>query len=267
MKFKIIFISFNILIVFSFLMIFLLPVFMLGGDYALQFWQSSWWVAVIFMIILIFVNVLYFMNRKILGYLETENWTELKVLLEQKIFQQNSVRKMYIRMYISTCIASSAINDLMLLENKFRQEDPKAMEAWALALGLPYLLKNDPAQMKAYYGEFLELNTADAGWIKWNYCFSLLLQKETDEAIVILKLLATEKKDVLLQLSALYMLSPFTGDESVAQIIETGKTELKTGMTKALFAKELEKQKDNVQMLFLTKIFNEAADWLYEEQV
>ena len=32
------------------------------------------------------------------------------------------------------------------------------------------------------------------------------------------------------------------------------------------FIKELEKQKDNVQMLFLTKIFGEAVDWLYDER-
>ena len=72
LKFKIIFISFNILLVFSFLIIFLLPVFMLGSEYALQFLQSSWWVAVIFLVILVFINLIYFLNRRILTYLEDE---------------------------------------------------------------------------------------------------------------------------------------------------------------------------------------------------
>jgi len=247
-------------------MIFLLPAFMLGGDYALQFWQSSWWIALIFIVILAFINILYFFNRKILGYLETENWIDLKTLLEQKIFQQNSSRKMYIRMYISTCIATSSINDLILLENRFRKDNPKALNEWALQLGLPYLLKNDPAGMKKYFGGFLTINSADVGWIKWNYCFALLLQKETEEAVEILKGLPADKKDPLLSLSSLYMLSPFNGDEDVKAVLDSGRAGLKTGMTRALFDKELEKQKDNVQMLFLSKIFGEALDWLFDEQ-
>ena len=37
-------------------------------------------------------------------------------------------------------------------------------------------------------------------------------------------------------------------------------------MTRDLFARELDKQKDNVQTLFLSKILSEAVDWLYSEQ-
>ena len=266
MKFKIIFLSFNILIIFSFLLIFLLPVFMLGSEYTLQFLQSSWWIAVLFIAILVSINLVYFLNRKILAYLEDENWPELKILLEQKIFRENRFRKMYIRMYISTCIATSSLNDISRLESLLRKDKPKVLNEWALQLGLPHLLKNDPHKMKEYFGEFLELDSDDGKWIKWNYCFALLLLKEAEEAVTLLKTLAEDRKDPLLRLSSLYMLSPFTSDESVGPVIETGRSELSTGMTRALFAKELEKQKDNVQTLFLSKIIGEAMDWLYGEQ-
>ena len=266
LKFKIIFISFNILLVFSFLIIFLLPVFMLGSEYALQFLQSSWWVAVIFLVILVFINLIYFLNRRILTYLEDENWPELKILLEQKIFSENKTRKMFIRLYISTCIATSAVDDISLLEKRFRKDNPKALKDWALQLGLPHLLKNDARGMKDYFGEFISLETDDAKWIKWNYCFALLLLRETEEAVVILKSLAEEKKDSLLRLSSLYMLSPFSGEEDVKAILENGRSELSTSMTRDLFARELDKQKDNVQTLFLSKILSEAVDWLYSEQ-
>lgn len=246
-------------------MIFLLPVFMLGGDYAMQFWQSSWWIAPIFAAVLLVLNIIYFMNRKILDYLENENWIELKVLLEQKIFQQKKVRKMYIRMYISTCIATSAISDINLLENLLRQDYPQLLDRWALSLGLPYLLTNEPDRMKEYFGGFLTVNSDDAGWLKWNYCFALLLKKETDDALPILTELAGDKKDKLLRLSSLYMLSPFKADEKAAEVLDSGRAELRTGMTKALYMKELDRQKENVQMLFISKIFDEAVSWLFEE--
>ncbi len=263
MKFKVIFLSFNILIVFSFLMIFLLPVFMLGGDYAGLFWQESWYIALIFICIIVFINVLYFVNRKMLSCLERENWPELKLLLDERIFNKKRLRKMNIRMYISTCIATSSISEIERLETLLRAEKPEALDYWALQLGLPHLLGNDPVEMKEYFGEFVERNIRDIGWIKWNYCFSLLLLKENDAAVPMLKELASDDSDSILRLSALYMLSPFGGDGEAAAVLDCGRDELKVKMPEASLKGELDKRKDNVQMLFLTQIISKASDWLY----
>ena len=240
---------------------------MLGSEYALQFWNSSWYIAVIFVLILVFINVIYFLNRRILGFLETENWPELKKLLEDIIFIRKKYRKMYLRLYLSTCIATSTVNDIRRLEQELRGADPKLLKVWALQLGLPYLLDDNPSEMKKYFGEFLSVSAPDSIWIKWNYCFALLLLKEAGEAVEILKALSAEKKDVILRLSTIYMLSPFRNEESVKPIIDSGRTELKEKMTKESLKKELEKQKDNIQMLFLTRIFADAVDWLYDENI
>lgn len=238
---------------------------MLGSEYALQFWQDSWYIAVIFVLILIFINLMYFSNKLILGFLEAENWPELKNLLDDRIFNRKKYRKMYFRMYISTCIATATVDDIRKLEQELRQTNPKLLKEWALQLGLPYLLDNNPSEMKKYFGEFISTGTADSLWIKWNYCFALLLLKETGEAIEILRGLGAEKKDSLLRLSSIYMLSPFRNDEAVKPVLDAGRSELKEKMTKESFKKELGKQKDNVQMIFLTKIFGEAVNWLYDE--
>ena len=265
MKFKIIFAAFNILIVFSFLLVFLLPIFMLGSDYVSLFWKDSWYIAVVFIVILLSINILYFSNRRLLSFLENENWPELKNLLEEKIFASKKIRKMYIRMYISTSIAASEIDDIRRLEAELRETNPRALKEWALPLGLPYLLSGDPVKMKSFFGEFIDSETADSGWIKWNYCFALLLLEEKDEAVSILKDLSAEKKDPLLRLSSLYMLSPFRNDENAGQILEDGRAELKTGKTRQFFIDEMKERKDNVQMLFISKIIGEALDWLYSE--
>ncbi len=263
MKFKLIFLSFNILIVFSFLMIFLMPVFMLGNEYGLQFWLDSWYIAVIFIIVLIFINALYFMNRRILGYLETENWPELKKLLGNYLFEKKKLRKMYVRLYISTCIATSNINEIRKVDELLSGENPRMRREWALQLGLPVLLEGDPVKMKKYFGEFLSAGTPDEGWIRWNYCFAMLLLKETDEPVRILTELSRLKKDPILQLTSLYMLSPFGSEEQVNAVLEPGRNELKNKMSRESFMKWSEKQQDNVQMLFLSNIINDALDWLY----
>ena len=263
MKFKIIFLIFNILILFSFLMIFLLPVLMLGPEYAGQLWSDSWYVAVIFVLILIGINIIFFMNRKILNCLENENWNELKEILDDIIFNKQRLSKMYIRLYISTCVAASSLNEITKLEKLLREKSPAKLKKWALPLGLPYLLADKPAEMKEYFAEFLDSNAGDAGWIKWNYCFALLLLKESEEAVRILKETGADLKDPLLCLSSIYMLSPFSSDEEAGELIESSGSRLRQKMKRDDFKKELEKQRDNVQMMFLARIFEEAVDWLY----
>ena len=246
-------------------MIFLLPVFMLGGDYASLFWQESWYIAVIFFCIIVFINSLYFINRKMLAYLEGENWPELKLLLEDKLFNKKRLRKMNIRMYISTCIATSSISELERLEALLRANKPGAVDYWALQLGLPHLLGNDPAEMKQYFGSFIDRGVRDKGWIRWNYCFALLLLKENDEAVAILRELAADTTDSILRLSTLYMLSPFGGgDDDTGAVLTQGRAELRMKMPESALQGELDKRKDNVQMLFLTQIISKASQWLYE---
>ena len=109
--------------------------------------------------------------------------------------------------------------------DKFRKENPAALKTWALQIGLPHLLSNNAGRMKGYFGQFLDAGTKDTGWIKWNYCFALLLLRETEEAVGILKTLADENKDPLLRMSVLYMLSPFGSDEAVGTVLSKGRTE------------------------------------------
>ena len=246
-------------------MIFLLPVFMLGGEYAGLFWQESWYIAIIFICILVSINLLYFLNRRILSCLESENWPELKLLLEYKIFTKKRLRKMNIRMYINTCVATSSITDIKRLENLLRNEKPADLNYWALQLGLPHLLGNKPSGMKSYFGEFIDKNAREQGWIRWNYCFALLLLKENDEASLLLRELASDLSDPILGLSSLYMLSPFAGQDGIGDLIEKGRADLKLKMPEHALKGELDKRKDNVQMLFLSKIISEASEWLYKE--
>ncbi|MDC7126731.1 MAG: hypothetical protein PQJ46_14265 [Spirochaetales bacterium] len=263
MKFKLILLSFNILIVLSFLIVFLLPFFILGADYSADYWHNSWYLSIGFVLVIGLINSVYFINKKLLVCLENEDWQGLKNLLDNYIFEKNKYKGIYIKLYINASIATSSINDIKRLEARLRESAPSKVSAFALPLGMPYLLEGEPVAMKNFYGEFISVKTDYSGWIKWNYCFALLLLKETEEAVSILTGLVTPQKDKLLKLSSLYMLSPFSSDSEVGEIITNEKAALASSMTRTLFTKEVDKQRENVQMLFLSKILNEALDWLY----
>ena len=266
MKFKIIFISFNALIVFSFLLIFLLPAIMLGADYAPAFWKESWYIAVIFAVILAVINVVYVLNSRLLQALEQENWSELKKIIENRIFARKRYSRMNIRLYINCCIALSEVSELKKLEDGIRAEKPVALDEWALQLGLPAILSGDPEKIRDYFAEFISSELKDSGWIKWNYCFALLLMKEPAEALPILKQLAENGNDLLLSLAALYLYMPFAADTDSRAFVDGIRSSLTAILTEQRFSDEIEKSKDNVQLIFLSKTLREAMDWLHGER-
>ncbi|NLJ47390.1 MAG: hypothetical protein GX430_12650, partial [Treponema sp.] len=62
MKFKTIFILFNAVVAFSFLFIFLFPLFILGGEYAVGFWKTNWFLGILFLVILGILNWFFLSN-------------------------------------------------------------------------------------------------------------------------------------------------------------------------------------------------------------
>ena len=52
MKFRLLFIIFNFVILASFLLIFLMPAFVLGWEYTSVFWSTNWPVGLVFLVVL-----------------------------------------------------------------------------------------------------------------------------------------------------------------------------------------------------------------------
>ena len=78
MKFKTIFLLFNIIIVISFVFIFFMPVFMLGADYGITFWQKNWPLAIFFVLILAAFNGFFLSNWQVFSLIEAERWDSIR---------------------------------------------------------------------------------------------------------------------------------------------------------------------------------------------
>ena len=88
MKMKAIFILLNAVLAVAFLVIFLTPLFLLGGDWFGVFWTRNWPIAVVFVVALAAVDVYFFLNWKLFMDLEKENWAGVASFLEERIFHK-----------------------------------------------------------------------------------------------------------------------------------------------------------------------------------
>jgi hypothetical protein len=265
-KFKTIFIIFNIVLILSFSIIFLVPLIMLGGEYVSYFAAKSWIAAAFFLATLAAIN-LYFIRRwKLFGLLEQENWEELALFLEKRIYQKARIKNSEVKILINAYLIGSDLEKLARLEGHLGQRKPKLARKFALHFGIPYLLKNDPPAVEAYFKRFVGDDAVpERGWMRWNVAFSLLLQQRVAEARQELLVLLGEAGDPLLRLLTLYLLDSCTEeDETSVVAVQNGRRALtKRFSSLEIWNRKVVARTGNVEALILTQVVRDASTWLF----
>jgi hypothetical protein len=261
MKFKSIFFLFNIVVVFSFSLIFLLPMILLSGSYSSLFWLDNWYLAFIFFILIALLDSYFILNWKLFTYLENEDWNNLTQYLEEKIYIKAQFRKQYIRLMINTSLAVSNLDKIDRLAKEISDRKPALLPRYALLLGIPLFLRDDTGEALVHYGKFKDIKeTVDINWVKWVYAFSLIRENNKDMAVDILLEIIGNKIDDVLMLIALYSL------DSIAFSSDTFNRLLNEHLEKYREEKKwnnyLETQRTkNIFILLLTGILDEARKW------
>ena len=267
MKFKIIFILFNIVILVSFLVIYFMPLIMLGWDYTKVFWSRNWGLPVLFVAIIGLLNAYFVFNWKLFTLLEREDWPSLITYLERRIFEKKIIITQQVRILVNAYLVRSDLDAIAKLEEFIKEQKPNVLSRFALIFGLPYLLRNDSDEMAAYFAGFVGQKGKDGTWIRWNYAFALVLQGKKDEAEQMLGGVCAEQGEPVLSLLSAYLLESLQPEDgSRRRLVEDGRNRLKKRYTPTLWAREVEKSRNNVQVVILAKLVEEATDWLFGEE-
>ncbi len=267
MKFKLIFIIFNAAILVSFALIFFMPMILLGWEYSRTFWGANWYLPLLFVAIMGILNTYFIVNWKLFTLLEREDWNELVSYLEDRVTNRHRYSSLSIRLLAHGYVVRSDMEGVRRLGSDVKAGNPALFNRHALLFGIPYLLGNKPAEMEEYFREALDAGASDAGWLRWNRAFSLLLLKREDEAKPLLVgLVRSRERDAILILLAAYLLDTFSRrDEEAASEIARVRAALTRKFSKSAWEREIERAKSNLQVVILVKLVQEATDWLYSE--
>ena len=264
MKFKLIFLLFNILILLSFGIVIIMPVMILGTDYSINLWSNTWYLPALFILIIIAIDGYFFMNWQLFSLLESENWAELLGFLEEKVLQKECVRVSYVRTYIQTCLVTGQVRKIEALESLLRKKRPGLLRKFALELGMPKVLHKDHADMVSFYSEFTDQRVPRREWVRFLHAFGMLMQQEHSDGREKLLSLSKTVKEPLLKVLVLYTLEPFRAvDSEVLEQVDQQKSEMRNSRTKLQFEKDLSRRKDNVAMVVMTPLIKDAIAWLF----
>lgn len=265
MKFRVLFVLFNVIVVAACALIVLMPTVVMGWEYARLFWRSNWPVGIVFLAVLGGLNTYFALNWRLFTLLEREDWPALIEHLEDQIIARNRVREQQLRVLINAYVVAARPERVTQLEHRLREVQPKWVARLPLDFGIPYLLKNDAAEMERYFGEMKErARCPEPVWVRWNYAFALMLQQRHEEARTVLLAVADESKNPVQKLLTAYLLDTIsTHDETARAVVHRLRSELRSRFPGEKWERELERHRSSLQVLVLSKLISDASGWAF----
>ena len=271
MKFRTIFILFNVVILVSFLFVFLLPLFLLGPESSMTFWKGNWYLALLFLILIGGLNAFFLLNRKTFLLVEREDWGELSAHLVGLMFPKGRFSGARVRLLVNAYLLQSDIAGIERLESELAAKRPDILKKSALLFGVTRLLRNKPEEAATFLASYLEAKGVESkDWLRFDYGFSLVLQKKAAAALPYLEE-GCRSRDGVLCLLAAYLLGTVgaaaadeSGKAAAIAKAEAARAHLRKRFSVSKWSREVERAKSEVHIVILSKLIDDAGRWLYE---
>jgi hypothetical protein len=265
MKLKAIAILLNAVLLAAFIVIFLLPLLLIGVDYFSLFWGRNWPIAVVFFAALAGVNAYFLLNWRLFSALEKEDWPATAAILEGRIFRRGFATAGAVRMLLTTYLVGSHTESVLALEAYLLKRRPGLLGRFSLQFGIPHLLSQDHEEAQRFFSFLLaRQGLRDRDWVSWNRAFAFVQGKKDAEAKKDLLPLLNPGTDPVLRLLALYLLDVLARkDAEAAAKVREGREQMRARHTPEAFARILEKSGENIEVAVLSQMLGDASRWLF----
>jgi hypothetical protein len=271
MKFRTIYILFNVVVVASFLFVFFLPFFLLGGEYSLAFWKTNWYLALVFILIIGGLNAFFLANWKIFTCVEREDWATLSAYLVDKIFTKKRYSSHHVTLLVNAYLLLGDVEGIGKLEAELASRRPELLRKNAVLFGVTRLLQNKPAEAEAFFKGYLEAKGVEnRDWLRFDYAFSLVLERRVPEALPFLRE-GLSSGDAVLSLLSAYLIgslgaaaAPEAEREELHKLSDATRSQIKKRFPGKKWEREVERAKGEVHIVILSKLIDDAGRWLLE---
>jgi hypothetical protein len=269
MKFKVLFVIFNIVLLFSFLTVFLLPFFILDSGFMLDFWSKNWYFGFIFLGILGIVNCAFIMNWKMLSFLEQEDWPALSRYLEGEVLDKKHLSRRKVQLLCDSLLLLGDFPTVNRLESLLSAEKPRLLGSLGVRFASAHLLAGNYESMHDLARSHADDPGADSDWLRFFEGFALHMQKRYAEACDVLLPLSPVARDPLV-----VALSGYLSGELLARVVparsaelaatgDAAKKRLTLKYNRDKWERFVEEEKAGVHVVILSKLTGELSPWLF----
>lgn len=271
MKFKSVFVLFNLVVAASFGFVFAMPFLALGSEYAWGFWAGHWPVAAALAALLAGVDAFFFANRRLFALLEGEDWPGLCHYLEGRVVGKGRWSPRLVRLLANSYLVMSDPASVVALEAKAASARPSLLDKNALVFAVARILSKDHAGAASFLAARRASGKAEEPeWVDFYFGFASLLARDFESAASALEPLSRTAKDALVVALSAGFLSgslakalPEKAD-SLRSSADAARARVKAKLRdRAAWDREVERSKAEMHVVVLSKTVAEAAAELY----
>lgn len=265
MKLKLLFIIFNIVIFSLMFTIFCIPFFYANGNFLFEFWKINWFLFLLFAILLIPTNVIFFKNKKIINALENEDWPALSVLLEEKVFNEKKITKRNIKLLLETLFLLGDFQCINRLENLLKQNKPKLTQEFAAQFAAVKMIAGNYDDLYEFCKTATAINPQDE-WLNFYLGLSLQMKKEYRKCAEFFWQFSDSIKNDLIKVLCCYFVCNIlktyikANPEEIHKKEEKIKDEIKNKYKKNTWQEYIQREKQEIYAIVLTKLIDQASN-------
>lgn len=267
MKFRILFVIFNIVLFLSFLTIFLLPFFVLDASFLMDFWKKNWYFSIIFIAILGIVNAVFIANWKTLTLLEKEDWPALSRCLERDVFERNRVSRRKVQLLADSLVLLGDFTTMRRLQETLAARKPTILDALAERFASGLLLSADYSALYSFASAYRDGHNRD--WMRFFAAFARHMEKKyAESADGMLSLCETARDPLITALSGYFsqkLLAHQLPERSDAleRSGSLAKERIVAAYTREKWIRLVGEEKSNIHVVVMTKLIDELDPWLF----
>jgi len=269
MKFKALLVTFNIVLILSFITIFLLPLFLLDGTFMVEFWRKNWFFSVIFLVVILAVNGIFISQWKMLSCLENEDWPALSQYLENEVFTLKRYNPRRIRLLCDALLLLGDFATIRRLEAVIREKRPAMLAGLSVRLSSAAMLSGDYEYMFSIADRPSGTSGPDDDWRDFLAGFALHLGRKFQLAADRFEPLALRARDPLVAALSAYLAGEVLAGNlpgrkvSLSAVASEARSRVLAQCSRKKWDERVETAKGEMHAVILGKLIDEAAAWLY----
>lgn len=267
MKIKSLYITFNIVLFATLLLLFFAPKLILSNDLYKEMAFANNIFIIALLIIITSINCIFFINRKLLKCLEEENWKGLAIHLHDKIYTQKRFSARSVQLLCDSLLLTGKTEEIIELCSFVRTENPKAFQKNLLRFASSYVLLTKTAEARSVLEE-ANTSVAKSEWVIWYHAFTFYLERDFSATISELGNSISKLQDPLVTALSIFIiqqLSTIKESEykSCEQAVIDKKNELIVAFSRKKFHEYAEDQKNQLYCAIISSLIKQAEDSIF----
>ena len=270
MKLKVLVIIFNAVLLTIFFTVLSFSFFTAGTEFIGSFFKNYWIFILFFTFLFIGMNIFFISNWKLITTLESDDWPALSLYLETEIFEKHHITAKKARLLCEISILLGDFEILKRLERVLEEYKPEYIRTFASRFAAAKLLSNDYQGLAEFMARTVVQPHETSPWIPFYDAFSAQMLRCYREAAEKFSRMLETEQDPLVRLLGVYFMDyglyHYLGidKDDADKRIEAEKRKLKKHSLQ-YWKKYVQKEKQNIHVLVLTKAIDDALTWLFKE--